>query len=98
MLKITMLDAGDRVRLELEGKLSGAWVPELEECWRTSNAALGGRQLWVDLSDVEAVDAAGRYLLALMHASGVRFIASGCLMGPLVREITGRWPIKPACD
>jgi hypothetical protein len=38
MLKITMLDAGDRVRLELEGKLSGAWVPELEECWRTSNA------------------------------------------------------------
>ncbi len=95
MLRITLRDAGDRIYLELEGGLSGAWVPELEDCWQTSVPNLDGRELWVDLSGVDCVDAAGRYLLALMHASGVHFVTSGCLMGALVQEISGKWPVKP---
>ena len=94
MLRITVQDAADQLRLELEGRLSGAWVAELEDCWRASVPILGGRQLWVDLTGVECVDAAGRYLLALMHKSGVRFITSGCLMGALVQEIAGDWPVQ----
>jgi hypothetical protein len=41
----------------------------------------------VDLTDVEFVDTAGRYLLALMHAHGARFIAVTPLMNELVAEI-----------
>lgn len=89
-----MRDSADRLRLELEGRLSGAWVPELEHCFRTSAPILGGRELWVDLTRVDCVDAAGKYLLALMHKSGAHFIASGCMMAALVQEITGNWPVE----
>jgi hypothetical protein len=94
MLKITVRNSADRLRLELEGKLSGAWVTELEDCWRTLAPILGGRELWVDLAGVDSVDAAGKYLLALMHKSGTRFVASGCMMAALVQEITGNWPVE----
>ena len=43
----------------------------------------------VDLCEVDVVDAAGRYLLALMHESGAQLVASGCAMSELIREITG---------
>jgi ABC-type transporter Mla MlaB component len=94
MLKITVHDAPDRLRLELEGKLAGAWVAELESCWRALAAARGERELAVDLTGVHCVDAAGRYLLALMHNAGARFIASGCVMSALIREIAGEWPAR----
>ena len=94
MLKITTRDAPDGFRLELEGKLAGAWVPELESCWRSATALHGARGLRVDLTGVHCVDAAGRYLLALMHNAGARFVASGCAMSALVREITGEWPAQ----
>jgi hypothetical protein len=45
----------------------------------------------VDLTRVDGIDAAGKYLLALMHGSGARFVASGCMMPALVEEITGNW-------
>jgi anti-anti-sigma regulatory factor len=92
MLKITVRNSAERLRVELEGRLAGAWVPELEECWRTVTPALGNRELWVDLTGVECVDAAGRYLLALMHQSGARLVASGCMTAALVEEITHAWP------
>jgi hypothetical protein len=44
---------------------------------------------------VDCVDVAGKYLLALMHESGARFIASGCMMAGLIQEITGNWPVEP---
>src|SRR5262245_31361483 len=91
MLRITVHDDSDQLRLELEGRLGGAWVSELEDCWRAASTDDKSR-LWVDLRGVDSVDAAGKYLLALMHAAGARFIASGCAMSALVREIAGDWP------
>jgi anti-anti-sigma regulatory factor len=91
MLKITMGNTADGLRFELEGRLAGAWVAELEECWRTAAPAANARGVWIDLTGVEYVDAAGRYLLALMHKSGARFIAPGCLMGALVEDIQHAW-------
>jgi len=93
MLRITVRDSADRLQFDLEGRLSGAWVLELEDCFRASAPILGGRELWVDLSGVDCVDPAGKYLLALMHKSGTRFIASGCMMAALLQEITGNWPV-----
>jgi anti-anti-sigma regulatory factor len=44
----------------------------------------------VDLTGVDYVDTAGRYLLALMHQAGARFVASGCAILALVEEIETR--------
>ncbi len=92
MLKITMQDSADALRVRLEGKLCGAWVTELEDCWRASVRARGTRAPWVDLTGVDCVDSAGRYLLALMYRAGARFQTAGCVMPALIEEIAGKWP------
>ncbi len=70
MLKITIHDAAGQRRLELEGRLAGVWVSELEHCWRTAQASHPNRTLAVDLTSVTFIDQAGRYLLRLMHRDG----------------------------
>jgi len=86
MLKITTHENAKTVCLRLEGTLKGAWVPEMEECWR--RAALDrNKALIVDLSEVEFVDTAGRYLLELMHARGASFVTVTPLMSQLVADI-----------
>ena len=97
MLKITERSSAGRVCLELEGRLAGAWVVELENSWRSLAATLAGRELQVDLTQVESVDASGRYLLALMHHSGARLLASGCMMLTVVEQIAGTWPAGMHC-
>ena len=90
MLRITLNNGSDRHGLKLEGKLAGAWVPELEACWRKATLNDRSCTLWVDLTGVDYVDTAGKYLLALMHQAGARFVASGCAMSALVEEIKTR--------
>jgi len=94
MLKITLHETRESLRLQLEGRLAGPWVGELEAAWRSAAASRGVRPLSVDLTGVAGVDAAGRYLLALMRHDGARFIAPGCCMSALVREIAGEWPAR----
>src|ERR1017187_41000 len=38
MLKITLHDSAREFRLKLEGRLSGPWVNELEQCWKTASS------------------------------------------------------------
>ena len=87
MLRITSHENAETVCLKLEGILKGAWVPEMERCWRTVYSDRN-KALIVDLTDVEFVDTAGRYLLALMHAHGASFVAVTPLMSELVAEIS----------
>ena len=89
MLKITMHDAAGPLRLELEGRLAGAWVCELEHCWHTSKARHPDRKCSVDLTGVTFIDQAGRYLLQLMHLDGVRLVASDFMMQDVLDPITG---------
>jgi ABC-type transporter Mla MlaB component len=93
VLRITTQETGHALRLRLEGRLTGTWVPELEAAWRAARHAHPGQPLLVDLREVDVVDAAGRYLLALLHEAGVGFEARGCAMCELVREITGGPPV-----
>lgn len=89
MLKITIHDAADPLRMELEGRLAGAWVCELEHCWHTAKASHPNRKFSVDLTGVTFIDQAGRYLLQLMHRDGVSFIASGLMLQDVLDHITG---------
>ncbi len=87
MLRITTYPEPGTTRLKLEGKLKGPWVLELESCW--CNLPDDSR-LIVDLAEVEFVDNAGRYLLALMHDRGADFITSTPLMEQLVADLKSK--------
>jgi hypothetical protein len=75
--------------LELEGKLAGAWVAELEQCWHTAKANHPNRKCTVDLAGVTFIDQAGWYLLQLMHRDGVGLVASGLMLQDILDRITG---------
>jgi anti-anti-sigma regulatory factor len=89
MLKITLHDATGQLCLELEGRLAGAWVCELEHCWHTAKAGHLSRTLLVDLTGVTFIDQAGRYLLQLMHRDGVSLVGSGLMMQDILDYIRG---------
>lgn len=89
MVRISTEDRGATLELRLEGRLSGAWVAELEECWRSHAARSPHKKLIVDLTDTQVIDLAGKYLLRLMHQSGVAITARTPYMKALVAEISG---------
>jgi anti-anti-sigma regulatory factor len=86
MFRITEQQAGSRIVLKLEGRLSAAFVPELDACWRAAREN-DERSIWVDLSYVDLVDVAAQEQLTRMHRAGVRFVTKSCLTRDLVREI-----------
>ena len=86
MLKVSIRQVDSTETWELEGKLSGDWVKELERCWR-------GRRLPADplrlyLKAVSYIDASGKQLLSEMHGRGVEIRGCGCMTKALVEEIT----------
>jgi hypothetical protein len=89
MLRITIHDAPPTLKFQLEGRLAGPWVRELEECWRVALAGQREPILRVDLTGVTFIDTAGRACLTAMHRQGAEFVAADCLMKAVVSEITG---------
>lgn len=87
MVRITLDDDGGTLHLKLEGRLAGAWVAELEECWRSYSARAPHKTLEVDLTNTQSVDLAGKYLLALMHRHGARIVARTPYMNAVAEEI-----------
>ncbi|MGO9255444.1 MAG: hypothetical protein ACLQU1_03965 [Bryobacteraceae bacterium] len=89
MLKITIYDRAQELRLRLEGRLAGPWVDELRQCWQTAGPITERRATVLDLREVDFVDPAGQALLGEMHRGGVRLEASCPLIQHLVEEIAG---------
>ena len=87
MLKVTVKQADSAETWELEGKLAGEWVKELDRCWkeRVSPAVF---PLRVHLKAVSFIDPAGKQLLAEMHGRGVEIKGCGCMVKAVVEEIT----------
>ncbi len=85
MLKITTQTNATGTVFELEGKLAGPWVQELEGCWRRAIAT--DRPLRVMLKAVTFIDDAGKGLLAEMHQRGAALMAEGCMTRAIVKEI-----------
>ncbi|HKQ77884.1 MAG TPA: hypothetical protein VJ810_29575 [Blastocatellia bacterium] len=88
MLRITVNNDIGATRLKIEGRLMGAWVRELESCWRQAMTTQPPPRIFVELTDISFVDGEGGELLKLMAASGVELIAADILMKALVEEIT----------
>ena len=73
MLKITLHDSAEELRFRLEGRLSGAWVDELRQCWLTAQSTIRSRKTTLDLGEVDYVDARrASPCLKDMHRHGVR--------------------------
>src|SRR5213593_4315514 len=89
MLRITNHNDAKSLTFQLEGKLAGAWVRELEDCWQQASAGFPKTFIRFDLTGVTYVDTAGKKFLAARHAQGAELIAAGCLMRAVVAEITG---------
>jgi hypothetical protein len=88
MLRITVHNDEGETRLIIEGRLMGAWMRELESCWRQATARQPPPRILVELTDVSFVDEEGGELLRRMAAAGVELIATDVLMKALVEEIT----------
>ena len=89
MLKITTLTDKESITFQLEGRLAGPWVQELERCWVSTVIGTRKRHPFsMDLSAVTYVDSNGKDLLKKIHQQGTKLVASGCLTNCLVREIT----------
>jgi hypothetical protein len=88
MLKITTRKNRAKVIFELEGKLVGPWVHELEQCWRqldTHNQALK-----IALDAVTFIDPAGKKLLSEMRRAGAALTGEGCMIKAIIEEIEAR--------
>ena len=94
MLKITVDQAPEKITLKLEGSLSGAWVSELEDAWRTAVFDGTGRAVCVDLAAIVGIDAAGRYLLLLIHERGAQIIGSGGRILDDLAEVVESWHLR----
>jgi anti-anti-sigma regulatory factor len=88
MLRITVHDKPESWTFQLEGRLAGAWVREVEECRRRTLAGRRRPSVRFDLADVTFIDADGRAYLAAMHRRGAQFIAADCLTRAIVAQIT----------
>jgi hypothetical protein len=88
MLKITTRTEPAKTTLELEGKVAGPWVAELEDSWE--QAVISHHIVRVVLNAVTFIDAKGKELLTRMHDSGAELAAEGCLTKAIVEEITRR--------
>jgi outer membrane protein len=87
MLRITTEKKRGRTVMSVEGRLAGAWVGTLEQCWRER---VQEEKFSVDLCGVSFIDAAGKVLLKEIHEQGGKLIAEGCLNQSIVEEIEGR--------
>jgi anti-anti-sigma regulatory factor len=88
MLRITVHDNAESLTFQLEGRLAGPWVREVEECRQRTLAGRRGLAVRFDLAGATFIDDAGKAYLAAMHRLGAEFVAADCLTQAVVAEIT----------
>ncbi len=86
MLKITTQTYPTSTVFELQGRLVGPWVTELESCWRKA-AASSDRPVRILLCAVTFIDDKGRDLLVEMYRHGAELVAEGCMNKAIVERI-----------
>ena len=84
MLRITTHENAESLTFQLEGKLAGPWVKELQNCWHNCEIRESTRAVWFDLTGLTFIDSAGKEvagnsLSPTGHAHGDRvFDEGGC--------------------
>jgi ABC-type transporter Mla MlaB component len=71
VFRVTTITAKGSPVLKLEGKLSGPWVDELQNCWKETVAESTHRKaIKIDMRGVSYVDHRGQNLLQRMEHEG----------------------------
>jgi hypothetical protein len=96
MQRITVHDTPAVLTFQLEGRLAGPWLRELEACWQGTLTRQHEPIVRVDLTGVTFIDAEGEACLAAMHRQGAEFIAPDCLTKAVVAEIIQTQPVRTA--
>src|SRR5258705_8924471 len=89
MLRITTEKKRSKTVLSVEGRLAGALVATLEQCWKELKGAARHEKFYVNLCGVSFIDAGGKMLLQEMHRQGGQLGAEGCRNQAIVKEIIG---------
>ena len=90
MLKISILDKPSHRRLVVEGKLTEAWVSELESAWSQARQERRNGRIVVDLSDMNYVDPKGEAALMAVTAEGAWLTAKGIYSQYVVKQLIKR--------
>ena len=90
MIRIETHQTESQLTFKIAGKLCGASVRALEDCWKAAHLSSPDLEETVDLSDVSSIDQAGWCLLRHMHRDGVRFYARGLAGQTVLDELTGK--------
>ena len=96
MLKITNKYESGVTTFQLEGKLTGDWVNELQSCWQETVQSREGKSIRVDLTGVTWVSDEGKSLLGAMHRHGAILLAANLLMAGIIADII--YPVKGGGD
>jgi anti-anti-sigma regulatory factor len=81
--------------LQVEGRLAGAFAPELGHRWQAVRAKRPSRNISIDLKSVTCIDRAGRYPLHLMHSHRVGFERAGLGIQDVLEQVTEQPECKP---
>jgi hypothetical protein len=98
MLKITVHDEPAARRLQIEGKLTGVLIAELEKAWRSESQPPGAKPLEIDLTGMTAIDQGGKILLYLLYKDGACLVAAGAKTKELIVEIANGAAVQPTLD
>jgi ABC-type transporter Mla MlaB component len=86
MFRVTVKREESTEIWELEGKLSGEWVSELNRLWK-ERSPQSGLPTEIHLKAISYIDPAGKQLLAEMRQQGAEIKGCGCMVRALVEEI-----------
>ncbi|MGD1093621.1 MAG: hypothetical protein ABSB35_16740 [Bryobacteraceae bacterium] len=90
MMRIETEQTDDQLTLRVAGRLCGACVAALEECWKTGRLRSPAGRRSVDLSEVTSIDKAGWCLLRRMHREGVEVSAKGLAILTIMDELADK--------
>jgi ABC-type transporter Mla MlaB component len=90
MIRIETHQTESHLTFRIAGKLCGASVRALEDCWKAAHLSSPALEEAVDLSDVSSIDKAGWCLLRHMHRDDVQFSAKGLAGQTVLDELTGK--------
>ena len=98
MLKISVRNETPQkpLLLEVEGRLAGPWVEELERSWEAERQKAPSADIIVRLSSVSSIDEAGKELLTKIFRAGAKLEGSGCMVRAVIARIMGA--VFPAHD
>jgi len=89
MLRVTVVEGQNELRVVVEGMLGAAGISELESAWRQAKQGWRGR-IVIDLSGMTSIDSSGQTALLGMICEGARLTARGAFNKYLAKDLMGK--------